>query len=414
MKKLKKTNKKAILFRVSITILVIVSFWAGFKFNTIFDSGFSFKASASKTPIVIPGILEEVRSYLDTSFISWKASSTLPTEKELSYGLIRGYVEAYGDPYTVFFDPEESKMFEEDMKGSFGGIGATISHKDGNPVIQSVLKDTPAEKNGLLSGDIIISVNGEYVQDKSVEEIVSRIRGEIDTEVVLEVLHKEALNVSEISIIRKEIIAPVLDTEQRDDVYIIHLYSFTETSGILFEEALQKFAVSGADKLIIDIRGNGGGYLESAVNIASFFLAKDKPIVIEKGGKKVADKDTYSKGFDYFRDYDLDLVVLIDGGSASASEILAGALKDNEKAVIVGERSFGKGSVQQLIKLSDGSDLKLTISKWYTPSGVNISENGIEPDIVATSSSYLELDSKGEIIDTQLEKAIEIIRDLKK
>lgn len=395
---------------IYLAVIAIFFFSFGYLFSNLSQKNTPFMAAASNSPILVPKILEEVRYYLENNFISWKATSTLPTEKDLAYGMIKGYVNTYGDPYTQFFDPAESKQFEEDVKGSFGGIGAMIGYKDGNPVIMSVLKDTPAERSGLQAGDILVSVDGEFMQGKSVDEVVRVVRGEIGTEVKLSVIHKEETKITDISIIRAEIKAPILDTEKINDVFIIHLYSFTENSAIKFEEALQEFARSGTNKLIIDLRGNGGGYLESAVNISSFFLSKDKLVVIEKGGKSVQDKNTYSKGFDYFRNSNIKVVVLIDGGSASAAEIVAGALKDNEVATIVGEKSFGKGSVQQLIKLSDGSDIKVTVAKWYTPKGVNISESGISPDIVASSSVKIELDKAGEPIDTQLNKAIEIIR----
>lgn len=408
-----KNFKNSNLKYIYLTVIAIFFFSFGYLFSNLSQKNTSFRVSASNTPILVPKILEEVRYYLENNFISWKATSTLPTEEDLAYGMVRGYVNTYGDPYTQFFDPAESKQFEEDVKGSFGGIGAMIGYKDGNPVIMSVLKDTPAEKSGLLAGDILVSVNDEFMQGKSVDEVIRVVRGEIGTTVNLSVIHKDESSVTDISIVRAEINAPIIDTERINDVFIIHLYSFTETSAVKFEQALHEFARSGTNKLIIDLRGNGGGYLESAVNIASFFLPKDKVIVLEKGGKNVEDKNTYSKGFDYFRNSNIKLVVLINGGSASASEIVAGALKDNDIATVIGEKSFGKGSVQQLIKLSDGSDIKVTVAKWYTPKGVNISESGIEPDIVATSSSKVELDKNGEIIDVQLNKAIEILKNLK-
>lgn len=408
-----KNFKNSNLKYIFLVVISIFFFGFGYLFGDLTNKNVFNKAAASDSPILVPKILEEVKYYLENNFISWKATSTLPTNEELAYGMIRGYVNTYGDPYTQFFDPAESKQFEEDVKGSFGGIGATIGYKDGNPVIMSVLKDTPAEKSGLAAGDILVSVDGEFMQGKSTDEVVRVVRGEIGTTVKLTVLHKDETIMTDISIVRAEINAPIIDTEKIDDIFIIHLYSFTETSAVKFEQALQDFARSGTNKLIIDLRGNGGGYLESAVNIASFFLPKDKLIVLEKGGKSVEDRNTYSKGFDYFRNSNIKVVVLIDGGSASASEIVAGALKDHRVATIVGEKSFGKGSVQQLIKLSDGSDIKVTVSKWYTPNGVNISESGITPDIVASSSPKVLLDEAGDPIDEQLNEAVKIIRNLK-
>lgn len=400
---------------IYIGIIALFFFGFGYVFANISVSRppFFFSAAASSEKLSIPSILLEVQNILDENFISWKASSTTPTVENLNYGIIKGYVEAYNDPYTQFFTPQESKQFEGNIKGSFGGIGAYIGYKDGNTVIISTIKDSPAEKAGIKSGDIIVSVDATSTRGMSSDEVVSYVRGDIGTNVVLEVLHKNDSKTSKIKITRAKVDIPILDIETRGDVFIIHFYSFTEDSAVKFQEALKKFANSGKTKLLIDLRGNGGGYLDSAINIASFFLPKDKVIVSEKSGKNLEDKKDYSLGYDFFDHKVLKLGVLIDGGSASASEILAGALKDNGAATIIGEKSFGKGSVQKLIKLSDGSDIKVTVAKWFTPNGVNISESGIIPDIVATSSEVAKFDKDGKLIDVQLNKAVEVVNNLK-
>lgn len=385
----------------------------GYLIGSFSSKGVVSLASASASPVAAGSLLSEVKSYIDDNFIPWKSDNKLPTDEDLAYGIVKGYVNSYNDPYTQFFTPTESKQFEEDIKGSFGGIGALIGYKDKNPVIMSVLKDTPAEKAGLKSGDILISVDGKTVGEMSTEEIVRLVRGEIGTTVNIEVFHKNSTKSSKVAIVRAEIKTPILESEIKNDVFIIHFYSFTEDSAARFEKLLQQFISSGKKKLVIDVRGNGGGYLDSAVQIASLFLPKDKVVLVEKNSKNSGDTTTYSKGYDYLKGKSVKVYVFIDGGSASASEILAGALKDNGVAKIIGEKSFGKGSVQQLIKISDGSDLKVTVAKWYTPNGVNISESGITPDIIATSSEKIELDKSGKIIDTQLLKAINIIKTQK-
>ena len=408
-----KNFKNSNLKYIFLVVISIFFFGFGYLFGDLTNKNVFSKAAASDSPIMIPSVLSEVKYYLTNYFVSSKATSTLPTDEDLAYGMLKGYVNAYGDPYTQFFDPEESKQFEEDVKGSFGGIGAVIGYKDQIPAVISVMKDNPAEKAGVRDGDLIISVDGTFVQGMSVDEIVRLVRGEVGTTVTLGVLHKDETKTSEITITRGEIHTPILDTEIINDVFVIHFYSFTETSSIKFSQAMIEFLNSGKNKLIIDLRGNGGGYLESAIDIASFFLPSDKLIVTEKSGKGLPEKATYSKGFNYFANKNLKVAVLINEGSASASEIVAGALKDHGVATIIGEKSFGKGSVQQLIKLSDGSDLKFTVAKWYTPNGVNISESGIVPDILATSSSKVLLDEAGDPIDEQLNKAVKIIRNLK-
>ncbi|MDQ1281659.1 MAG: hypothetical protein QG630_10 [Patescibacteria group bacterium] len=400
---------------VYVAIIAIFFFIFGYIFANISPSRITLfsPASASSGTIAIPPILLEVQNILDQNFISWKASSTLPTAQELSYGIIKGYVESYKDPYTEFFTPQESKQFEGNIKGSFGGIGAYIGYKEGYTVIISTIKNSPAEKAGIKGGDIIVAVDATSTRGMSSDEVVSYVRGDIGTSVTLEVLHKNESKTSKIKITRAKVDIPILDTEIRGDVFVIHFYSFTEDSASRFQDALKKFADSGKTKLLLDLRGNGGGYLGSAINIASFFLSKDKLIVSEKNSKNEEDKKDYSLGYDFFDHKILKLGVLIDGGSASASEILAGALKDNGVATVIGEKSFGKGSVQQLIKLSDGSDIKVTVAKWFTPNGVNISENGILPDVIATSSEVIKFDKAGKAIDVQLEKAIEIVNNLK-
>lgn len=408
-----KNFNNAKLRYVYLVIIALFFFGFGYIFADFSHKNVFSMASASDTPVEVPALLKEVRNYLDNSFISWKNATSSPSEKDLSYGMIKGYVNTYNDPYTQFFTPDESKQFEEDIKGSFGGIGAMIGYKEKTPVIMSVLKNTPAEKSGLKAGDLLISVDGKMVGDMSVEQIVRIVRGEIGSKVTLEVIHKDESKSTKITITRAEVKVPIIETEIKDNVFIIHFYSFTEDSATRFEAALQEFMKSNKTNLIVDLRGNGGGYLDSAIDIASFFLPSNKIIVTEKNNKSSEDKINYSRGYNYFSDTKVKVVVLIDGGSASASEIVAGALKDNGVAKVVGEKSFGKGSVQQLIKLSDGSDLKVTVAKWYTPNGVNISENGIVPDIVATTSSKISYDKSGKAIDTQLIKAISIIKSLK-
>jgi len=375
-----------------------------------------FSAVAANNSMYIPAILEEVKSNLENKFIFWKATSTLPTTSDLNYGMVKGYVAAYNDPHTMFFTPQEAKLFTENIQGEFGGIGAQVDMKDGQVIVFAPLEGSPAEKAGIKAGDIIISVNSTSTLGMSVEQVVHLIRGEKGTGVNLEILHKGDQEISKLSIIRDVIKVPEIKTEIIDEVFVIHFYSFTANSVVSFAQALQKFLDSGKNRLLVDLRGNGGGYLEAAINITSFFLNKDQIVVVEKGNKTDGDKIIYSRGFNYFNPKVLKLVVLIDGYSASASEILAGALKENNIAKVVGEKSYGKGSVQQMETLSDGSAIKMTVAKWYTPKGVNISEAGIVPDLWATSTSATTSITHGistKIINVQLKKAIDILLDMK-
>lgn len=355
-------------------------------------------------------LLSKVQATLGEKFVFWKSSSTLPTQKELEYGMITGYVSAYKDPYTVFFPPKESKTFAETVKGSFGGVGMNVGMKDGNIVVIAPLKDSPAMKAGIKAGDIITAVDGKNMIGQQSDEAVSLIRGELDKPVTITVLHQGDSATVDITIIRKEIKIPTIDTEKKDGVFVIRLYNFSAESPELFRKALMEFVDSKLKYLVIDLRGNPGGYLEAAVNMSSYFLKEGQVVVSERHGKAENVVNHRSTGITGLP-AGIKIAVIVDGGSASASEILSGALRDHGVAKVVGVKSFGKGSVQELINFDDGSSIKVTVAKWYTPNGVNISEHGIVPDIEEKATTTLK-DKKGNVLDNQLYKAIEIVKKM--
>ena len=321
---------------------------------------------------------------LEANYVNTHASSTLPTARERLFGAIQGLASAYGDPYTVFFPPAEAKVFAENISGSFGGVGIEIAIKDDILVVVTPLKGTPAEAAGVLAGDQIVAIDGKSTEGMSTEKAVSLIRGKVGTVVALTLVR--AGKVVETKITRAIIQVPETEDglDAKSGVYHIALYEFTSNSADLFNQALKRFKVSGSTKLVVDLRGNPGGYLDAAVNIASRFLPKGTSIVTEDFGGKAENNTHTSAGYDGIPP-GTKIVVLIDQGSASAAEILAGALQDNHAATLIGTRSFGKGSVQTLIDL-DGGSLKVTVARWVTPAGHWIMENGIQPDIVASST----------------------------
>lgn len=390
-----------------VILLVVILFGAGILVGRAMNTRLTIVEGTVESKL-----LSEVRQNLDEKFVFWKASSTPPTDKDLEYGMIQGYVDAYKDPYTVFLPPSEAKSFAENVQGSFGGVGMNVGMKEGNIVVIAPLKGSPAERAGIKAGDIITGVDGKNVMGMNSDEAVSIIRGKIGTTVKLTVIHPQAKTTTDITVTREEIKIPTIDTETKSGVFVIHLYNFSAESPDLFRDALNEFLQSGSTRLVIDLRGNPGGYLDAAVAMASFFLKEGQVVVSERQGKEETVLNHRSLGLSGIPTT-TKVVVLTDGGSASASEILAGALKDHGVAKVVGEKTFGKGSVQELINFKDGSSLKVTIAKWFTPNGVNISEHGIMPDVEVKFGTSTPNGTDGKPIDTQLEKAIQVVKSLK-
>ena len=325
--------------------------------------------------------------------------------QERVYGAIQGLVGSLRDPYSEFFDPQDSKKFEEDVQGNFGGIGAEIGKRDDQLVIIAPLAGMPAERAGLLPGDAIFLVNSSSTDGLSVDDAVRMIRGPKGTEVVLTVLRKGWDRTREFSIIRDTIIAPTLDAELRDGtIAYIKLHSFNANAPDLFRQALYKTLLDGAQGMVLDLRNNPGGYLDVAVDIAGWFLPRGTLVVKEESRQGVVD-ELHAEGNGALKGF--PVVILVNEGSASAAEILAGSLRDNRQIRLVGQTTFGKGTVQQIIDLRDGSSLKLTIAHWVLPSGTILEGDGLTPDIEIIPSD----EDIGSGNDVQLTKALSIMRD---
>jgi len=328
--------------------------------------------------------------------------------QKMVYGAIAGLAQSLKDPYTQFFPPAESKQFQEDIKGSFGGIGAEIGIRKGVLTIIAPLKGNPAERAGLKAADSILKINDTPTADLALEEAVRMIRGEIGTKVRLLIFHEGMSKPKEYIITRDTIKVMILTTEKRSDgVFVIKLNEFTENAASEFRKAMQEFADSRSQKLVLDLRNDPGGYLTVAVDIASWFAPAGEVIAREHyaDGKE----DLYrSSGYRLLEQ--VPTVVLVNEGSASASEIVAGALRDIRGIKLIGAKTFGKGSVQEVVDMSRNSSMKITIAKWLTPKGIEINGKGLEPDIKVEIPETPPKGQEGK--DPVLEKGIEILKGL--
>ncbi len=386
--------KRTSVLGVTLALLLAIgAFFSGLQVNALTSNQdhqvaniFSIFAREDNAMTLSPADQPDLSEFwhiwqlLDERFIAASSTQVITTEEKI-YGAIQGLVGAYGDPYTVFLPPAESEAFAEDISGNFSGIGMEVGNRDGVITVIAPLVDTPAEKAGLLSGDLIIRIDDVSTEGMTIDEAVKKIRGEKGTVVNLSIFREGELEIREFAVTRDNITIPTVKTKQEGDVFIISLYSFNAVAEIKMQEAMREYVKSDATKMILDLRGNPGGYLQSAVAIASFFLPTGKVVVKENHGDVINDKLYRSQGKTLDKRAPEKMVVLIDGGSASASEILAGALSEHGYATLIGESTFGKGSVQELINNDDGSALKVTVARWLTPNGLSISDGGLKPDI---------------------------------
>lgn len=318
---------------------------------------------------------------MEQKFVTASSTSDVSIESRIQ-GAIEGLVDTYKDPYTVYLPPADAEQFNEDISGNFSGVGMEVGLRNGLVTIIAPLPGTPAERAGLLAGDVIVSIEDTSTEDMRIDEAVRLIRGEKGTSVTLSIFREGRSEFFDVAVTRDTIEIPTVKTERVDDVFIISLYSFNALSEERMQAAMAEYAASGAKKLVLDVRGNPGGFLQSAVTIASYFLPSGKVVVVEESGVGRERTQYRSRNRSQTTQFSPEnLVVLVDNGSASASEILAGALKDHGVATIIGTPTFGKGSVQELVDVRNGSSLKVTVARWLTPNGTSISDGGLTPDI---------------------------------
>jgi len=411
-------NYKKIIFRASLAATFLVVFGLGACGGIWFETN-KLNGHISKLENTVSGLQSLVNQPGDVDFsLFWDAYNKLQenfidpskiNSKEIIYGAIEGMAWSLKDPYTNFFDPEQAQRFQQNLSGSFNGIGVEIGIKKGLLTIIAPLKGTPGEKAGLKSGDIITGVNGQDTFNMPVEEVINLIRGQRGTVVTLTVARDGWDKAKDIEITRDTIKIPSIELSylENGDTAYVQIYEFGGTLKADFEATALKIIQSSAKRIILDLRDNPGGYLDTAQDIAGWFLQKGQTVTIEDFGKDKPQQIFKTEGNSNLLDY--PLVVLINQGSASASEILAGALRDNRNVKLIGEKSFGKGCVQQVLYLEDGSFLKITIANWLTPNGSSISDVGLTPDVKVDITDE-DFEAKK---DPQLDKALEIVNNLK-
>ncbi|MBI4085912.1 MAG: S41 family peptidase [Candidatus Liptonbacteria bacterium] len=403
-----KTTGKKILIAVAVlaagAVLLGSGFFIGFRAGEKFPKTVTVK-ELTNTTSGQPGSVD-----FGTFWQAWESiNESYLKSKEVNsqdkvYGAIGGLVSSLGDPYSLFLSPKKNEKFQEDIQGNFGGIGAEIGVKKNQLMVVAPLKDTPASRAGLKAGDKIFKINATSTEGMAVDEAVQLIRGPKKSEVTLTIFRDGWDQAKDFKIIRDTILIPTLDYSMKDgDIAYVQLYSFNANAEQLFYQSAAKALSEGARGMILDLRDNPGGYLDVAVGLAGWFVPRGTLVVKEESSAGVIQELKAAGNAALVK---FPVVVLINGGSASASEILAGSLRDDRGVKLVGEKSFGKGTVQELIPLRDNSYLKLTIAHWVLPSGKILENGGLDPDI-AVKITDDDIKNKR---DPQLDKAIETLK----
>lgn len=399
---MKNVKKIGIVFAIIFGIFVII----GSTFYIGYNIGF-----AKTRNIRIEGVADiSPGSEVEADFsVFWQAWSKIKenylhreglSSQDMVYGAIKGLAENIGDPYTTFFSPEEAKQFTEDISGEFGGIGARLEEKSGQIIVVSSLKNTPAERAGVRAKDIILKANDIELSGKTVQSAIQIIRGKPGTKVKLVIFREGYVGTKEIEITREMITIPAVEWELKENnIVYINVTNFSANAPFAFFQAARDIHAKNPQGIILDLRSNPGGYLEVAVNLAGWFIEREEIIVKERDAREQG-TIFRSRGNAVFKD--IPTVVLINNGTASSAEIMAGAMRDINNTRLIGEQTFGKGTVQSLEELKDGSMLKITIANWITPKGHIIEGNGLTPDIIVKQLEGEE--------DNQLNKALEILK----
>ena len=375
---------------LTLVIVAIVSFVAGARSDALFANVASVFGIRTSNKTIDLSSVQKTYQELIANY-----DGKLDTQK-LIYGANRGLVEAAGDPHTSYMDPDEAKEFDKSLSGQIGGgIGAEIGLRNNKPTIIKPLENSPAQKAGIKAGEVIVKVNDEASSDWSVEKVVSKIRGEVGTSVKLTLLSDGQTR--EVSVVRQNIVSPAVESEIDGEIGILKVNRFGDDTVSLSRKYASEFVEKGVKKVILDLRNNPGGTVGAAQGLLGIWLDNQIAMTERRGSEIV--KTLRTTGTPILGN--MKTVVLINGNSASASEITAGALREYGKATLVGQKSYGKGSVQIVLGLPGGSQMKVTEARWYTPKGKNIDKTGIEPDVKVDLSS----DDVNNNVDPQMDKA---------
>lgn len=375
---------------LTLVIVAIVSFVAGARSDVLFANVASVFGVRTSNKTIDLSSVQKTYQELIANY-----DGKLDTQK-LIYGANRGLVEAAGDPHTAYMDPDETKEFDKSLSGQIGGgIGAEIGLRSNKPTIIKPLENSPAQKAGIKAGEAIVKVNDEASSDWSVEKVVSKIRGEVGTSVKLTLL--SGGQTREVSVVRQNIVSPAVESEIDGEIGILKVNRFGDDTVSLARKYASEFVEKGVKKVILDLRNNPGGTVGAAQGLLGIWLDNQIAMTERRGSEIV--KTLRTTGTPILGN--MKTVVLINGNSASASEITAGALREYGKATLVGQKSYGKGSVQIVLGLPGGSQMKVTEARWYTPKGKNIDKTGIEPDVKVDLSS----DDVNNNVDPQMDKA---------
>ena len=375
---------------LTLVIVAIVSFVAGARSDALFANVASVFGVRTSNKTIDLSSVQKTYQELIANY-----DGKLDTQK-LIYGANRGLVEAAGDPHTAYMDPDETKEFDKSLSGQIGGgIGAEIGLRNNRPTIIKPLENSPAQKAGIKAGEVIVKVNDEASSDWSVEKVVSKIRGEVGTSVKLTLLSGGQMR--EVSVVRQNIVSPAVESEIDGEIGILKVNRFGDDTVSLSRKYASEFVEKGVKKVILDLRNNPGGTVGAAQGLLGIWLDNQIAMTERRGSEIV--KTLRTTGTPILGN--MKTVVLINGNSASASEITAGVLREYGKATLVGQKSYGKGSVQIVLGLPGGSQMKVTEARWYTPKGKNIDKTGIEPDVKVDLSS----DDVNNNVDPQMDKA---------